>query len=96
MPERFTREKTMPLAAPAIPPIRVPRLAGGLLLALCLSLSLAAAPAEAKKKRDKPAAVKIKKGQPTGSGETRAERDRRLTRECKGRPNAGACLGYAS
>lgn len=31
-----------------------------------------------------------------GSGETAAERDRRLLRECKGRPNAGACLGYAS
>lgn len=31
-----------------------------------------------------------------GSGETAAERDRRLQRECKGRPNAGACLGYAS
>jgi hypothetical protein len=29
------------------------------------------------------------------SAETSAERDRRLTRECKGRPNAGACLGYA-
>jgi hypothetical protein len=31
----------------------------------------------------------------SGSGETTAQRDRRLTRECKGRPNAGACLGYA-
>jgi len=30
-----------------------------------------------------------------GSGETHAERDRRLTRECRGRPNAGACEGYA-
>ncbi len=29
------------------------------------------------------------------SEETRSERDRRLTRECRGRPNAGACLGYA-
>lgn len=33
------------------------------------------------------------------SGQTPAERQRaedaRLTRECKGRPNAGACLGYA-
>lgn len=31
-----------------------------------------------------------------GSEESPAERDRRLTRECKGRPNAGACMGYAS
>ena len=29
-------------------------------------------------------------------GETTKERERRLLRECKGRPNAGACLGYAS
>jgi hypothetical protein len=30
------------------------------------------------------------------SSETTAERDRRLWRECRGRPNAGACLGYAN
>lgn len=30
------------------------------------------------------------------SEESRAERDRRLQRECRGRPNAGACLGHAS
>ncbi|WP_108414940.1 hypothetical protein [Limnohabitans sp. Jir72] len=29
-----------------------------------------------------------------GPAETRAERDKRLARECKGRPNAGACEGY--
>lgn len=26
--------------------------------------------------------------------ENRRERDQRLRRECRGRPNAGACLGY--
>ena len=25
---------------------------------------------------------------------THAQRDKRLKRECKGRPNSGACLGY--
>ncbi len=30
------------------------------------------------------------------SGESTADRDRRLSRECKGLPNAGACLGYAN
>lgn len=30
-----------------------------------------------------------------GPAETRAERDLRLQRECRGRPNAGACEGYA-
>jgi hypothetical protein len=28
------------------------------------------------------------------TGETQKQRDKRLTRECKGRPNAGACAGY--
>lgn len=35
-------------------------------------------------------------GKTTRSGETTAERAARLKRECKGLPNAGACLGYAS
>ncbi|WP_066269347.1 hypothetical protein [Hydrogenophaga palleronii] len=30
------------------------------------------------------------------SEESPAARAKRLTRECKGRPNAGMCLGYAS
>jgi hypothetical protein len=40
--------------------------------------------------------AKQPKTQRSPSEETTAERDRRLLRECKGRPNAGACLGYAS
>ena len=40
------------------------------------------------KGRSKPAA-------PPSSEESRADRDRRLSRECRGRANAGACLGYA-
>lgn len=32
-------------------------------------------------------------GSAVGS-ETTRERERRLKRECKGRPNAGACLGF--
>ena len=31
-----------------------------------------------------------------GPAETRAERDKRLQRECRGKPNAGACEGYGS
>ena len=31
----------------------------------------------------------------TGYGESRKERDQRLQRECQGKPNAGACEGYA-
>ncbi len=37
--------------------------------------------------------VKVKHQQ-NHSGESTAERDRRLQRECQGLPNAGACLGY--
>jgi hypothetical protein len=29
-----------------------------------------------------------------GSAESRSERDRRLSRECKGRSNSGVCEGY--
>jgi hypothetical protein len=47
-----------------------------------------------KKNKEGKGAGKIKFDK--GSGETTKERDRRLTRECKGRPNAGACLGYAN
>jgi hypothetical protein len=31
-----------------------------------------------------------------GPTETRQERDKRLQRECKGKPNAGACEGYTT
>jgi hypothetical protein len=31
-----------------------------------------------------------------GSAESKSERDKRLLRECRCRPNAGACEGYAS
>jgi hypothetical protein len=48
------------------------------------------------KKPKKEKAAKPPKVTPSGSEESRAERDLRLQRECKGRPNAGACLGYAS
>lgn len=39
--------------------------------------------------------LRIKPSATGGSQETPAQRDRRLKRECKGLPNAGACLGYA-
>ena len=32
----------------------------------------------------------------TGTGESKADRDKRLLRECRGKANAGACEGYAS
>jgi Mor family transcriptional regulator len=51
------------------------------------------------KKPKKEKKAKAKKGGGVsfyeGSGETRVERDKRLKRECKGRPNAGLCEGYA-
>lgn len=52
--------------------------------------------AEKPAKGKKPKAAQAPKA-PTdkGSAEGRAERDKRLLRECRGRPNAGACEGYA-
>ena len=62
---------------------------------MALSINAQAAPqksateATAKKK----GSVKVKH-QRSSSEESTSERDRRLYRECKGLPNAGACLGY--
>ena len=74
------------------------------LLCVCLSVGLlgASGVASAANKKSAPAAgqeakkkgsVKIKH-QRSASEESTSERDRRLYRECKGRPNAGACLGF--
>jgi hypothetical protein len=77
-------------------------------LALCLGVGLAGMSAEAEAKTKKKmsgtsSAAKAKKSRSAkskasfsqGSTEPTADRDRRLTRECRGRPNAGACEGYA-
>ena len=45
-------------------------------------------------KPHKQGGLRVKDSQ-NDSGETPAQRDRRLLRECKGLPNAGACRGYA-
>ncbi|PYE79396.1 hypothetical protein [Xylophilus ampelinus] len=73
--------------------------------ALLLGSLLAAAPAHAARGQDAQAdapqpyrtarhRVSRPRQMQGGSGETTAERDRRLNRECRGLPNAGACLGY--
>ena len=46
------------------------------------------------KKDSKTKSAPMKLTAPGGSGEAPAERSARLRRECKGRPNAGACSGY--
>ena len=60
------------------------------LLAATLAAGAHAEAKSAKKKSAKPKFVN------SSSQESTSERDRRLYRECKGRPNAGACSGYAS
>ena len=80
----------------------------GALLSVCLSLAALAAPMSAHSADTKPKPARQatehpakKKGstkvkhQRSSSEESTAERDRRLYRECRGAPNAGACLGYA-
>ena len=74
---------------------------GACVMALCLQATHNAHAAPAKQEAGgKPAqpakksrSVKVKHQQ-NHSGQSSAERDRRLYRECQGLPNAGACLGY--
>ena len=77
----------------------------GLMLLLVSALALSATPAQAGKAKSKDgkttkATRPAKQPKPTksafGGPESRAERDKRLLRECQGRPNAGACEGYAN
>lgn len=84
-------------------PLARPAKALAIALATCGLLALAPATTSAAGKGKKaPAAthapaqkrsVKVKPSQ-NHSAETTAEREHRLLRECKGMPNAGACLGY--
>ena len=67
-------------------------------LALCMGQAQATSKHKKKQMQTASAAgqtyIKIKPGL-RGSQETKLERSQRLKRECKGRPNSGACLGYA-
>jgi hypothetical protein len=77
---------------------------GGLVLSLCLCVM----PLAAKTASDftatsgastiiKPKKLQAPKMPRDKSGsENSAQRDKRLLRECRGRPNAGACEGYAN
>jgi hypothetical protein len=59
-----------------------------LLVTVVLPNAVAQANGSARTRNRKPPADR-------GPAETRAERDRRLLRECRGKPNAGACEGYS-
>lgn len=74
-------------------PRTLPRLFIGALLA-SLALSVFAAPAApaGDGQRKPPSKVTFHKAP---SEESPQAREKRLLRECKGRPNAGMCLGYA-
>lgn len=66
------------------------------LFSLAVALPYPAVAAEGKPKSTTPAPKK-KVAKPKfidDTAETQKQRDKRLTRECKGRPNAGACAGY--
>ena len=77
-------------------PLTTLRTLTGAVVAVCLGLAIAA-PAEAKSKAR---GVKLKSAPVStyANGQNAAQREKseeaRLRRECKGRPNAGACLGY--
>lgn len=79
--------------APAAPNPRLRLLHG--MAACCMILAIAWVPADAAVASDSPKAKKTSvKQSRSPAEESKAERDRRLYRECAGRPNAGACLGY--
>ena len=94
----------MPIATPNT----LPRHCATALLCACMALGLLLAPEGAHAARKKKAAdattsepakkkgsVKVKpQAIRSDSQESATERDRRLYRECKDLPNAGACLGY--
>jgi hypothetical protein len=70
---------------------------------LLVAASLSTAQAVAANPKSAPGAASSGKNQPgkvtfreAPSAEKPAERAKRLKRECKGRPNAGMCLGHAS
>jgi hypothetical protein len=65
-----------------------------IVLALVASLAMPAWAASAKAREPVPREPARVKFMDSGSGETKAARERRLRRECRGRPNAGACLGF--
>ena len=70
------------------------------LSAACLALGLLTTLPTAAAKAENGATSKRKAAAPkfitNSTQESARERERRLLRECKGRPNAGACAGYAS
>ena len=84
---------------------RIPRAcrSGSTIAVLCAAALVCLGTDAAETKARKPHATQAAKDKKPGRikfekdrGETRAERDRRLQRECRGLPNAGACLGYGS
>lgn len=60
-------------------------------LILLLAAPLAASAASTTTTRRRTAKARTN---PQDGGESRTDRDRRLARECRNLPNAGACLGY--
>ncbi|WP_374639383.1 hypothetical protein [Hydrogenophaga sp.] len=65
-----------------------------IVLALVASLAMPVWAGSAKAREAAPREAARVKFLDSGSGETKAAREKRLRRECRGRPNAGACLGF--
>ena len=77
--------------------VRIPSLTRLLAACVCaLSVVLATLPADAKSRSKSSKSAGPKVTYINGDSEAQRQRreDDRLRRECKGRPNAGACLGY--
>ncbi|MDR2299545.1 MAG: hypothetical protein LBE30_14540 [Comamonas sp.] len=68
--------------------------AGAVAVLIATTLAADSFAAGRKHSKDQSGKVRIQNIR-SSSEETTAERERRLYRECQGRPNSGACSGYA-
>lgn len=63
---------------------------------LCGALALGSSAAQAESASPRRARRQGRSPREKGPAETRQERDARLRRECRGKPNSGACEGYGA
>lgn len=75
--------------------VHLRRLRIALATALLLSITLVTDSFAASRKHSKDQSGKVRiQNNRNSSEESTTERERRLYRECQGRPNSGACAGY--
>ena len=79
---------------PAVDRSRLTAAVFGALLVTGLAVSAPADAAKPRKRTKKDTGPKVTYANGQNAAQREKSEDARLRRECKGRPNAGACLGY--